>query len=240
MTEVHGRTWHAWLAARGSAAVLIIAAIIAQAQMTISVTLDLHRDLATTMVNFFSYFTILSNLFCAVTLFIAAAWMMRSSRPVQEPLWLALLLACASTYMIVTGVVYNLLLRNIALDQGTTVPWSNEILHLLGPAYMLIDSLFARSTRPLPWKHATVALIFPVLWLAYTFIRGPFTTAPATGLPWWYPYPFLNPHIQGGWGPVLGYVAGIAAAIVIVAFLVVAMGRRPRGAKSQAPAKQMH
>ena len=42
--------------------------------------------------------------------------------------------------MVVTGVVYNLLLRGIVLDQGTTVPWSNEVMHLVGPAFMLLDA----------------------------------------------------------------------------------------------------
>ena len=39
-----------------------------------------------------------------------------------------------STYMVTTGVVYNLLLRNIPLPQGTTVGWSNEMLHVVAPA----------------------------------------------------------------------------------------------------------
>ncbi|WP_313812559.1 Pr6Pr family membrane protein [Glutamicibacter sp.] len=237
MTEVHPGAWFGWLIARALIGMAIIAAIAAQAQATMAFTVALQRDLTTTMVNFFSYFTILSNLLCAIALLTASTWMAVRTPGAQEPRWLARLLACAATYMIITGLVYNLLLRSIALDQGTTVPWSNEILHTIGPAYMLIDSLFARSTRALPWKDASIALAFPLFWLIYTFIRGPLTIAPATGLPWWYPYPFLNPHIQGGWAPVLGYVVGIAALIVAAAFLVIAMGRRPRGARTSQPVR---
>ena len=36
-----------------------------------------------------------------------------------------------TTYMIVTGLVYNILLRGIELPQGSEpIPWSNETLHV--------------------------------------------------------------------------------------------------------------
>ncbi len=214
-----------WVALRAVMGLLILAAVAAQAQVTVARTLSLGRDLATTMVNFFSYFTILSNLFCAVVLLCAAVWLARTSSKSRAGLPMPLLLACASTYMIVTGLVYNLLLRGIVLDQGATVPWSNEVLHLFGPVYMLIEVLYAPQIRSLPWKAVALALVFPLLWLGYTFIRAPFVTAPTTGESWWYPYPFLDPHLQGGNGPVIGYVVGIAIVISLAAWGVIAIGR---------------
>lgn len=224
-TEPTAAARQAWAAAQGAMGLLILAAVAAQARATIEKTVGLGRDLPTTMANFFSYFTILSNIFCAVVLLLAAWWMTRPRSKPQEAAWLAILLACATTYMIATGMVYNLLLRAIALDQGTTVPWSNEVLHLFGPAFMLLHALCGPWPRTLPGKSVALVLIFPLAWLGYTLIRAPFVTAPATGVPWWYPYPFLDQHLQGGYGPVVGYVAGFAAAITAIAYAVVALER---------------
>jgi hypothetical protein len=69
-------------------------------------------------------------------------------------------------------------------------------------------------------------LVFPVAWILYTLVRGPLVTNPVTKDPWWYPYPFLDPHLVGGYGGVALYVVGIAVALGAVAALVVAVGRR--------------
>jgi uncharacterized membrane protein SirB2 len=188
--------------------------------------------LPTVIANFFSYFTILSNLIAVVALVVAGVWMLRT-RPLRqaqraesvEPAWLATLLACASTYMIVTGVVYNLLLRNIPIA-GISDVWTNETLHVVIPLVMLADVLFAPRRRRLPWGALLTAVAFPIVWAAYTLIRANLITAPRTGDPWWYPYPFLDPHLQGGYLGVIAYIVGIAVAIIAVAAAVVWVGRR--------------
>ncbi|ALQ29175.1 Pr6Pr family membrane protein [Glutamicibacter soli] len=82
--------------------------------------------------------------------------------------------------MHVTGVAYNLLLRGIMLDQGITVLWSNEVMHLFGPVVTLLDALFDHKPRALPWKSVALALTFPLAWPGYTWIGAPFATTPAT------------------------------------------------------------
>ena len=50
---------------------------------------------------------------------------------------------------VVTGVVYNLLLRGVELPQGTTVEWSNEVLHVVACAYIVLDWFIAPAAlRP--------------------------------------------------------------------------------------------
>ena len=68
-------------------------------------------------------------------------------------------LACATTYMLVTGVVYNTLLRGIELPQGTTVPWSNEVLHVIGPVFLLLDLIFGSSPTRLQWRSVLGILV---------------------------------------------------------------------------------
>lgn len=74
-----------------------------------------------------------------------------------------------------------------------------------------------------------IAAIFPMVWVVYTMIRANLIIAPASGNDWWYPYPFLDPRISGGYVGVAAYIVGIAAAIVGVAALVVWVGRRRAG-----------
>jgi len=226
-------TW--WPYARLAAAALTLAAIIAQLQLTLSnaasASTEWGSHLPTVATNFFSFFTIQSNLLAAVVLTIAGVWALRQREAAaQEPGGLALALTCASTYMIVTGVVYNLLLRGIPLLPGATVPWSNEVLHVVAPLFLLADVLFAPRRRALPWSAVLIAAIYPIVWVVYTLTRSELIISPTTGDPWWFPYPFLNWHVIG-FGAVALYVVGIAAAIIAVAAFVVWTGRR-RGIRS--------
>ena len=67
-----------------------------------------------------------------------------------------------------------------------------------------------------------IVVIYPIAWAVYTLIRAPFIVAPATGNAYWYPYPFLDPHlVAGGYLGVTGYIVGIAIAIVGVGLLVI-------------------
>ncbi|KQR48577.1 hypothetical protein ASF87_06790 [Microbacterium sp. Leaf161] len=223
-------TW--WPYARLAAAALALAAIIAQLarslENALATTTEWGQHLPTVAANFFSFFTILSNLLAAIVLIVAAIWALRHRRDTElEPTWLAVLLVCVSTYMIVTGIVYNTLLRGVELPQGSTVPWSNEVLHVVFPLFLLADLLFAPRRRALRWRTVAIAALFPIVWVVYTMIRANFIIAPATGETWWYPYPFLNPHIvPGGYLGVAGYIIGIAIAIIGVACFVVWVGRR--------------
>ena len=226
-------TW--WPYARLAAAALTLAAIIAQLQLTLSnaasASTEWGRHMPTVAANFFSFFTIQSNLIAAIVLTTAALWALRQRDPsAAEPRGLAVALACASTYMIVTGIVYNLLLRGVALLPGATVPWSNEVLHVVVPLFLLADVLFAPRRRALGWSAVPIVAVYPIVWVVYTLARSELIVGPVTGDPWWFPYPFLNWHVIG-FGAVALYVVGIAAAIIAVAAFVVWTGRR-RGIRS--------
>jgi hypothetical protein len=216
-----------WPYARLAAALLGLAAIIRQFSLAVGNSLAAGTHLPTVIANFFSYFTILSNIIAVVALVAGAIWMLRTRRSdTPEPAWLATLLMCASTYMIVTGIVYNLLLRNISIA-GISDVWTNETLHVVIPLFLLADVLFGPRRRALPWTAVLSAAAFPIVWAAYTLIRANFITGPATGDPWWYPYPFLDPHQEGAsYLTVFGYILGIAIGILAIAALVIWIGRR--------------
>ncbi|WP_394685420.1 Pr6Pr family membrane protein [uncultured Microbacterium sp.] len=223
-----------WNAARVVIAALIVVAVGAQFASSVAEAVARGRDVATVVANFFSFFTILSNVSSAVVIaWLGLRFFARGRRLDVDPPALATALAFVSTYMIVTGVVYNLLLRGIPL-QPETVGWSNEVMHVWGPLFLLLDVVLGPARRRLPWSAAFGAAIFPIVWIVYTLVRAPLITNPTTGVPFWYPYPFLDPS-TGGWGSVVFYIVIIAVAIVALAVGVVAIGRA-RGIRSDGTA----
>ena len=220
-----------WPFVRIATTALVLSAVAAQLSRSIQRALTAETEYAghlpTVVANFLSFFTIQSNLAAAVVLAIAAIWTWGTGRDADvEPRGLAVALVCVSTYMIVTGIVYNTLLRSVALDQGVTVPWSNEVLHVVVPVILLLDVVFAPRRRAVSWAAVWIVVIYPIAWAVYTLIRAPFIVAPATGSAYWYPYPFLDPHlVAGGYLGVTGYIVGIAIAIVGVGLLVIWTGR---------------
>jgi hypothetical protein len=192
------------------AAGVIIAAIVGQ----LVYSLDVVPDVTHFLVNFFSYFTILSNALAAIALLVGAYFSFTVRR---DPAWFNLSLAAIVTYMATTGVVYNLLLRSITLEQGRTLAWSNEVLHLIAPIYIVLVWILSPGKSPLRWSALWAIVAFPIAWAVYTMIRGP--------LVGWYPYPFLDPSQPGGYGAVVVYVLGIAGFIGLMGCAVVGLSR---------------
>ncbi|MFF2773079.1 Pr6Pr family membrane protein [Streptomyces bacillaris] len=212
---------------RALVALLVVAAIVAQFASSVRTILDKGGSVAAFVVNFFSFFTIESNVATVVVLGIGAVLLFASRT--DDPGWFAGLRAAVVTYMLTTGVVYNLLLRNIPLPQGTTVAWSNEVLHVVAPLYMVLDWLLAPGRIPLRRRTVWGIAAFPIVWAVYTLLRGPFAADPVTGTRPWYPYPFLNPQTSpNGYLSVAFYVLLIAAVILCAGYGVVWVSRRWR------------
>lgn len=175
--------------------------------------LVLHVRSGYSSVNFFSYFTNLSNLFAAVVLLMGAlATFTKREAPGD------LARAIAVVNMAVVGVVFAILLRNV--DLGDLRPWVNTVLQYLMPCVVVIDWLLLPPKAKLGLKPFLAVMVFPVLYITYVLVRG--------ALVQWYPYPFLNPLNVGGYGGVAGYVAGIAAAFVFATWVLLAIGNRGR------------
>ena len=179
--------------------------------------------------NFLSYFTVESNALSAVVLIIGGVLLLR--RRGADPGWFTVLRLVAVTYLGTTGVVYNLLLRGVELPQGLTLGWSNEILHVVAPIWMVLDWLLAPGRAAVEWRRIGVVVAFPILWAFYTLIRGPLVDYVLMGHDYWYPYPFLNPVLsQNGYLSVAFYVVLIAAVIGGMGCASVALSRRTRPA----------
>lgn len=173
--------------------------------------------------NFFSYFTNLSNFLAAAVL----SWSALRAAPRSTSERFELLRGAATLYMAVTGLVYALLLSGYDSLSEVTPPHTNWIMHRIMPVVMVADWLFVPPRRALVFRRTLVWLAFPVVYLAYTLIRGPIVD--------WYPYPFLDPTRDGGYPRVALACTVIAAGFVGLTWLLTWAGnrlrdRQPRGA----------
>jgi len=214
-------------ALRIAVATAIVVAIVAQLRASLGFWSDQGvTNIASNVVNFFSFFTVEANIASAVVLTVGAVLLVVRGG-VDDSVVYTVVRASVVTYMVVTGIVYNLLLRGIELPQGSTVGWSNEILHVVAPVYLLVDWLFAPGRVPLGARRIWPVLVFPIVWVLYTLVRGPFVTDEVFGNDFWYPYPFLNPITSAnGYLSVAFYVILIAAVIGLVAAGVLWISRR--------------
>jgi hypothetical protein len=155
--------------------------------------------------NFFSFFTIQSNILGVAALF-ALVLVPRARRN-------ALFdgaRSAAVLYMAITGVVFALLLAGMQEELQTTVAWVDFVVHKLMPVVLVADWLIDPPRRRLPWWTVLAWLSYPLAWFAYTLVRGEIVD--------WYPYPFVDVS-ELGYGEVLG-----RAAVLTVAFAVAAAG----------------
>jgi len=161
---------------------------------------------------YYTLFTIESTMIAIVVVAIGGVRALR--HPFDSVAYTSVRVAVTS-YAIMTAVVYNVLLRGIPAEGYVGPQWPGEIMHVWFPIYIALDWLFAPGRPRLRWRALGVVVSYPLLWLAFTLIRG--------GVDGWYPYPFLDPAT--GWASVLLYIGVITGFVVAVAALLIAYSR---------------
>ena len=187
------------------------------ASIATQVTDQLWND-AFVATEYFGYFTIQSSLMNVVVLLVGGSLALHRR---LDPQLLTGVRRSVLTYAVVTGVVYNALLRNVVSDGFTGITWPNEVLHVWAPIFIALDWVLSPGRPALAWKRLGLALIYPLAWVGYAVVRGTLTG--------FYTYPFLDPGQPGGYLAVALYVLGIAAFITGLAAAAIAASRlRPR------------
>jgi hypothetical protein len=166
-------------------------------------------------VNYFSYFTIDSNLIATGVLIAGTLNRNHVSTPRLD-----LVRGGAVVYMSITGIVFTVLLSNTDVD--TAIPWINSVVHELMPLVMLADWLITPPAARLRLRQGMLWLSFPLVWIVYTIVRGAIVNH--------YPYPFLDPA-NGGYASVTVYCLAILVAMVVVSALVVVLANAAGGGR---------
>ncbi len=165
------------------------------------------------LLNFFSYFTILSNVFVSVVFIASASYLAIGRKPSPTD---DILRGASVLYMAVTGIVYTLLLSGTDVD--LTLPWVNLQLHYIMPIVVVADWLYQPQRTQLTVQRILPWLWFPAAYLMYTLIRG--------AIVGWYPYPFMNPALAGGYGGVAIYSIGILLVLFVASYGLMKIGNR--------------
>lgn len=164
------------------------------------------------LVNYFSFFTVLTNTLVAVVLTCVATRQPSKGRTFFLQPWVT---SGITVSIIVVGVAYNLLLRQLWQPQG--LQWlANELLHDVMPVLFTLYWWFCVPKGSLRVGHIGVWVLYPVLYFAYTLLRGHLLGV--------YPYPFIDVE-KLGYAQAFINACGVLAGFVLVALIIVGVDR---------------
>lgn len=157
-----------------------------------------------TLLRYFGFFTILTNLLVAVSV----TMVYRTGISAKGPfLTRPKTLTATAVYITVVGLIYNLILRFQWVPQGLA-KLVDELLHSVVPVLFILFWLKFVPRQTIQWKNIPAWLIYPLLYLGYTLVRGSFAN--------WYPYPFIDVS-------KLGYSKALVnSGMVTVVFIFIA------------------
>lgn len=168
------------------------------------------------IITYLSFFTIQSNLIAAVVLL----WLALRPPTATTALRADIIRGAAVLYLAITGIVFALLLSGAAGAMAGRMVWVNAVLHQLSPIALFLDWLIVPPTPALTFRRALWWLVYPIAYLVYTLVRGAFLD--------WYPYPFTDPGMVGGYDGVLVYALVITVGVLVFMGLLFATGQGMR------------
>lgn len=154
--------------------------------------------------NVFAFFTIQSNILVAVSALLTGL------QPDVDTLLRRVLRLTALVAITVTGVVYHAVLAGL-VEMSPAAAFADLLVHTVVPVMAVTGWLVFGPRGRTSWRVVGLSVVFPVLWLVLTLVRGPLAGG-------FWPYPFVDVD-ELGWAQVLlncGLVAllfvGLAAA----------------------------
>lgn len=181
-------------------------------QYALVLTGTLGTDSITRSINFFSYFTILTNILAALAL--TLPWLAPQSALNEFFSRPSVRTAIAAYIIIVMSIVY-FVLRHLTTLQGWDFV-ADVLLHYVMPLLFVIDWLFLVPKQTLKIEDSIFWLAFPIIYLVWTFIHGAYSG--------FYPCPFLNGAELGN-ARVLVNEAGLLVIFLLLGLILVSGGR---------------
>ncbi len=193
-------------------------ALILQLYIIVSNAIVNNNSVVSSIIKYFSYFTILTNILAALSLTLS---LIMQSSALGKFLRSASAKAAIAVYIIIVGIVYNLVLRQLWDPKGLQLI-ADILLHQVIPiAYTVYWVVFVPKSN-LEWKQPFIWLIYPLLYLLYAIIRGAVTGH--------YPYPFIDVS-QIGFSKMLVNTLIMMIAFISIGLLIVGIDKRKKHTK---------
>ena len=169
-------------------------------------------EAASKIVEFFSYFTIVSNILASVALtapLVAPASRLGAWAEQAGPR------AAVATYLTITALVYHAILASQWRPEGLHL-LADTLLHTATPIAFLVDLAVRGGAGEARWIAALKALVLPAAYGAWTLVHG--------ALSGFYPYPFMN-VTKRGYPAVVLTMLEMTVAFAVVSLAFVALSR---------------
>lgn len=167
------------------------------------IILNRQADVLETLMRFFSFFTILTNILVACY-FTSQLVNLKIFKFLKQPAALTAITA----FILVVGIVYQVILRFVWEPTG----WQfviDELLHTFIPLYVLMYWIMYAKRTSLSVYQLVPWLLYPLGYAAFIVVRGHFSG--------FYPYPFVDID-------KIGYSKALINFLIIFAFMVLLMG----------------
>ena len=173
---------------------------------------ELGASLLGGLVSFFSFFTVLTNLWVAVVL----TWEL-TPRPAPARRWFLQpsVRSGVAVSIALVSLAYNLLLRHLWQPEGWQFV-ADELLHDVVPLLYIAYWWRWVPKGSLRLGHIGLWMIYPLVYFAYVLLRGDLLAA--------YPYPFID-VASLGYPQVFTNAGGILAGFVGIALTVLGLDR---------------
>lgn len=199
-----------------SAAGLVALVGLAGLAIRFTASLDITGSAGAALWSMLRFFTIIGNALAVVVM----AGIALGARPLFRPR----IVGCVTLVMLLIGIVYALLLRDL-VELGSGAHVANVILHYVMPPLTLGFWLLLAPKGGLSWVDPVRWAMLPLAYLPYALAR-----AAEDGR---YAYPFIDVD-RLGWAQVLTNAASIAMGFLLAGWALVWLDRRLGGPAASA------
>jgi hypothetical protein len=192
--------------------------VLLQLWLSVRLALANGQSVITGLITYFGFFTIFTNIFVAL---VCTAGSLSRSAANRSFMYGLSAVGCATASILVVGISYHALLREIWAPQG----WervANSILHYLVPAGALLHwFVYPIADRPGRWAPLSWCW-YPLAYFAYVMTRGEVLFS--------YPYPFID-VLALGYTQTIVNAIGFLIGFIAVGYMLLGLKRlaTPRG-----------
>jgi hypothetical protein len=187
-------------------------AVLLQCWLSLATATHNGKTIASGMVSFLGYFTIVTNLLVCISLTMP---LLAPASAMGKFFSRADTIAAVATSILFVGISYHVLLRNTWNPQGLSM-LATMLLHYAIPILYFVYWWFNSPKTALRWIYPVLWGLYPTAYLIYALIRGKIIGS--------YPYTFIDAAAIGYAQTFINGV-GLLAVFIVLGLMLVALNR---------------